>query len=373
MRYTTGMAAVVLAAVLVACGDDNGNGPSGGLQPSTAYEGFVAAANGSTAALSITFASAVNLRIPGASASVMAVVTGATGQIEDGSGGTIPLTGSLDGNALAMSGGGVTLTGTLSGGEITGEVTGAGLTGGFAALSSTIDDPARAYCGSFSGTSVDVDPPTPEDGTFNLVAAGSVVQGSSVGVDGIFTFTGTASSTGSELSISINELTASGRIVVHGTTQSNYARLTGTYETETPGGARVATGTFVGVPCPGDPSDALEGTWNATKFEYTSVANPATKADVIALGGAYSVTLGSNGIAQASLRAPGETEPTLVSGTWSVEGSTFTLAPNAGSPLVFSYTLSGTTLTVGGATAAYDFNADAVDEAATLSGVFVKQ
>ena len=31
MRYTTGMAAAVVAAALVACSDDNGNGPSGGL------------------------------------------------------------------------------------------------------------------------------------------------------------------------------------------------------------------------------------------------------------------------------------------------------------------------------------------------------
>ncbi len=373
MRYTNGLYAAIVAVALVACGDDNANGPSGGLQPSTTYEGFVAAANGSTAALSITFASAVALHTPGAPAHLMAAVTGATGTIDDGAGGTIALTGSLDGTALEMTGTGITLTGALSEGQITGTVTGAGLTGGFAALSSTTTDPARPYCGTFSGTSVDVDPGTPEDGTFNLVAAGTVVQGSSVGADGIFPFTGTASTTGGELTITINESNASGRIIASGTTQNSYARLSGTYETQTPQGQRVATGTFVGVPCPGEPSDAFEGTWDATKLEYTSVASPTTKVDVIALGGSYSVVLNGDGTVQASLRAPGETEPTVVSGTWSVEGSTFTLAPNAGPSLVFTYTLSGTTLTVAGASNAYDFNGDQVDEAATLGGVFVKR
>jgi len=373
MRYTTGIAAAMVAAAVVACSDDNGNAPGGGLEPSTTYTGFVAATNGATAALSITFASAVSVRTGGEAVHLMAAVTGATGAIEDGSGGTIALTGSLDGSALSMTGTGVTLAGTLSEGQITGTVTGGGLTGGFAALSSTTTDPARAYCGTFSGTSVDIEGGGPEDGTFNLVAAGNVVQGSSVGVDGIFPFAGTASTAGGELSITINESSATGRILAQGTTQNSYARLTGTYETQTPQGQRVATGTFVGVPCPGQPSDAFEGTWEATKVEYTSVANPATKVDLIALGGSYSVALDDNGSFQASLRSPGETVPVLASGAWSVEGSTFTLAPNAGSPLVFSYTLSGTTLTVAGASDVYDFNGDQVVEAATLGGVFVKR
>jgi len=46
---------------------------------------------------------------------------------------------------------------------------------------------------------------------------------------------------------------------------------------------------------------------------------------------------------------------------------------NAGPSLVFTYTLSGTTLTVAGASNAYDFNGDLVDEAATRGGVFVKR
>jgi hypothetical protein len=369
------MAAAVLATALVACSDDNVNGPSGGLQPSATYLGFVSAPSGSTSALSITFASAVALRAPAGQTHLMAAVTGATGEIKDGNGGTIALTGSLDGSALSMTGAGVTLAGTLSEGQITGSVTvpGAALAGAFAAVSSTTTAPARAYCGTFSGTSIDIEGGSPESGTFNLVVAADVLQGASVGVGGVFPFTGTASTSGGELSIAINQSDASGRIIANGTTQNSYARLTGTYETQTPQGQRVATGTFVGVPCPGQPSDAFEGTWDATKVEYTSVANPATKVDLIALGGAFVVTLDGGGTFQASLRSPGETVPALATGTWSVEGGTFTLAPSTGSPLMFSYTLSGTTLTVAGATDAYDFNGDQVPEAATLGGVFVKR
>jgi len=62
------------------------------------------------------------------------------------------------------------------------EVTGAGLTGGFAALSSTIDDrrvPTAARSRAPRSTSI----PQPGGRHVHLVAAGSVVQGSSVGVD----------------------------------------------------------------------------------------------------------------------------------------------------------------------------------------------
>jgi hypothetical protein len=371
MRPLTRILLASALAVMVGCGDDDGgNGPSDGLQPSTAYRGVITAEDGASAALAITFASPVSLREGRGASIVMSAVTSATGTVETGAGATIPIAGSLDGTALSMTGDGIALSGTLSEGQLIGTATGVGFSGRFAALSSTSAEPARAYCGTFAGTQLDLEGGI-ETGTFNLVIAGGVVQGTSAGVDGVFPFTGTATDQNGTISIDIDETLPSGSIVGAGTSSDNYGRISGTYQTSDPQGAPVVSGTFAGAVCPDRPEDALIGTWNATKVEYTSVANPATKVDLIALGGYYVFTLFADGSLSVTLTAPGES-PVVSDGGWSAAGSLLTVLVTGSPPLHFTYALSGGTLSLSGASAGYDFNGDGQPEPATVGATLVK-
>jgi hypothetical protein len=373
MRTLARLLLAAALAVMVGCGDDDGgNGPSDGLQPSTTYRGVITAEDGASAALAITFASPVSLREGRGASLVMSAVTSATGTVETGAGATIPIAGSLDGTALSMSGDGIALSGTMSAGQLTGSATGVGFTGVFAALSSTSAAPARAYCGTFAGTQLDLEGGI-ETGTFNLVIAGGVIQGTSAGVDGAFPFTGTATDQNGTIGIDIDETLPSGSIVATGASSDNYARISGTYHTSDPQGEPVVSGTFAGAVCPDRPEDALIGTWNATKAEYTSVANPTTKVDLIALGGAYSFVLFADGSLSVTLTAPGGQSPVVSDGGWSAAGSLLTVLVTGNPPLQFTYALSGGTLSLSGASAAYDFNEDGQPEPATVGATLVKQ
>jgi hypothetical protein len=373
MRTLTKLLLAAALAVAVGCGDDDGgNGPSDGLQPSTTYRGVITATNGESAALAITFASPVSLREGRGASLVLSAVTSATGTVETGTGSTIPISGSIDGTALTMSGEGIALSGTLLEGQLTGTATGVGFSGIFAALSSTSADPARAYCGTFAGTQLDLEGGI-ETGTFNLVVAGGVLQGSSAGVDGVFPFTGTATDQNGTISIDIDETLPSGSIVASGTTSDDYARITGTYRTSDPQGAPVVNGTFAGAVCPDRPEDALIGTWHATKIVYTSVANPATKVDVIALGGSYSVVLFADGSSTFSYTAPGSQSPAVGDGDWSAHGSLLLLTTTGTITLQYTYALTGSTLSLSGASAGYDFDGDGQLEPTTIDGTLVKQ
>lgn len=240
-----------LAIVGLACGGDGGgNGPTT-LAPSTTYRGIITANDGTTAGLVLTFNSAVNIRVmsDGGNAAVVVPVTGVA---TVSGGGTVDLTGMLDGTALSMTGGGYALTGSLSRGQFTGTFTGpGGLSGSFAALSSTEDTPAYAYCGTFSGTI------TPGNiasgGSFNMVVAGRVVQGASVGDDGdVVVLKGSASagSNGTTV-IAVNQTNADGTVRVNGTITADKSTMSGTFQASVAGEGDVNNGTFQGALCPG--------------------------------------------------------------------------------------------------------------------------
>lgn len=245
-----------LATVIVAglaCGDGGGSGPSG-LKPSTSYRGVITASDGTTAGLVLTFNSAVAIRVVTRSATdAMAyAVVPVTGVATLPGGGTINLTGTLDGDALSMTGGGYTLTGTLKNGSFTGTFTGpGGATGTFAALSSTDVTPAYAYCGSYAGVI------TPgniqEDGSFNMVTAGTILSGisSSSGGD-IVGFTGRASAGAvGTTTITVNQTTSQGTIKANGTITADYSTVSGTFQATVLGEGGVNNGTFEGSVCPG--------------------------------------------------------------------------------------------------------------------------
>ena len=243
------LAALVIAGL--ACGGDGGSGPTS-LAPSITYRGIITASDGATAGLVLTFNSAVAIRVAPEGANALAVVP-VTGVATVPGGGTVNLTGTLDGNALSMTGGGYTLTGTLSRGQFTGTFTGpAGSSGSFAALSSTDVTPAYPYCGTFSGTI------TPgnivEDGSFNMVVAGTVLRGASAGSGGgdVISFTGSASpGANGTTKISVSQSTAQGTVRADGTISADYSTVSGTFQASVAGEGGVNNGTFEGVLCPG--------------------------------------------------------------------------------------------------------------------------
>jgi hypothetical protein len=244
----------ILAALVVAglaCGGDGGSGPTS-LAPSTTYRGIITASDGATAGLVLTFSSAVAIRVGPASADALVVVP-VTGVATIPGGGTVSLTGTLDGNALSLTGGGYSLTGTLSRGQFSGTFTGpGGASGSFAALSSTDATPAYPYCGTFSGTITPGN--VTEDGSFNMVVAGTVLYGASAGSGGgdVVGFRGSASAgTNGTTVISINQTTAQGTVRADGTISADYSTVSGTFQASVAGEGGVNNGTFEGSLCPG--------------------------------------------------------------------------------------------------------------------------
>jgi hypothetical protein len=204
--------------------------------------------------LLLTFNSAVAIRAAAvAAADVVAfAVVPASGVVTLPGGGTINLTGTLDVDALSMTGGGYTLTGTLKNGSFTGTFTGpAGASGTFAALSSTAVTPAYAYCGSYSGVITPGD--IVEDGSFNMVVAGTVVSGGSASSAGdVVSFTGRAAAgPNGTTTITVNQSTAQGTVKADGAITGDYSTVSGTFQASVAGEGGVNNGTFQGSLCPG--------------------------------------------------------------------------------------------------------------------------
>ena len=253
MRTTMRAALATLIVAGLACGDSGGSGPSG-LKPSTDYRGIITASDGTTAGLVLTFSSAVAIRAlasPAADVVAFAVIP-ATGVAILPGGGTVNLTGTLDDNALSMTGGGYTLTGTLKNGSFTGTFTGpGGASGTFAALSSTDVTPAYPYCGTYAGviTPGDVE----EDGSFNLVVAGTILSGSSNSSEGdIVGFTGRAAAgPNGTTTVTVNQTSAQGTIKANGSITADYSTVSGTFQASVAGEGGVNNGTFEGILCTG--------------------------------------------------------------------------------------------------------------------------
>jgi hypothetical protein len=121
----------------------------------------------------------------------------------------------------------------------------------------------------------------------------------------------------------------------------------------------------------GPSEDELVGTWNATKFEFVSVANPNLKLDAIAFGATLMMVLHSDGTYTITTGFPGEPTETET-GTWSASEDVFTLSDSEGD-MQFDMSLSGNTLTLAGADGEFDLNDDGIDEPAKVNVTLVRE
>jgi len=236
----------LLAVAAGGCSDDSSNNPGGGPGASTTYEGLLAAENGLTGPLSITFASAVAAPSQQAGAGpelAAAAPVAATGTLQLGGSGVVALTGTVDGDAVNLSGGGYVLTGMLSGGTITGTFTGPGVVGSWVAAGGSTSNPAIALCGSFSSLDYTENPPTEDFGSFSVVIARPVVLGLAVGSDGTtINLAGTATAS----TITINLTTPQGTL--NATGEYDAFGIGGTFEVLV-GGQVITDGSFSGGTC----------------------------------------------------------------------------------------------------------------------------
>jgi hypothetical protein len=118
----------------------------------------------------------------------------------------------------------------------------------------------------------------------------------------------------------------------------------------------------------------LTGNWRATKIEYASVANSSQKVDLTTLGVTVTLTLNAGSTYLLITTAPGQAAQTL-SGTWTANRDVLTLkwTGQFSGEMQFDMALSGTSLTLSGADADYDFNGDDQDDPAKLTLVLVRQ
>lgn len=116
------------------------------------------------------------------------------------------------------------------------------------------------------------------------------------------------------------------------------------------------------------PDNFLAGEWIATLMRATSVANAEIRADIIASGGEFTLSVQPSGRYTAILVAFGQSSSE--SGTLSIVGNEVVFNRTFPSPLVSraTWTRSGATVTLNGPTE-FDFNLDGIAEPATLETV----
>ncbi|HSQ79334.1 MAG TPA: hypothetical protein VLN41_01960 [Candidatus Bathyarchaeia archaeon] len=104
-------------------------------------------------------------------------------------------------------------------------------------------------------------------------------------------------------------------------------------------------------------ADTLKGTWTATKAEFTSAADPGTKADVVALGGTAVLVLNET-TAVLTITKSGESAR-VYNATWSSSTDVLTLTWTSGSSgeSQFDFVLDGDSLTMEGGHLPFDFTA----------------
>lgn len=102
-------------------------------------------------------------------------------------------------------------------------------------------------------------------------------------------------------------------------------------------------------------ADTLKGTWTATKAEFTSAADPATKADVVALGGTVVLVLNET-TAVLTITKSGEAAR-VYNASWSASTDVLTLTWTSGSSgeSQFDFVLDGDSLVLEGGHMPFDF------------------
>ena len=114
------------------------------------------------------------------------------------------------------------------------------------------------------------------------------------------------------------------------------------------------------------------GTWNATKAEFVSIANPTTKQDIVAGGATLTLVLSTSTFV-FTITDPGQA-PKVATGTWSVSSDTFTLTWSTGfaGESQFDFVLNGDRLTLTGGHLPFDFTVGNFEEA-LLNLILVRQ
>ena len=121
----------------------------------------------------------------------------------------------------------------------------------------------------------------------------------------------------------------------------------------------------------GPSPQGLTGTWQATKAEYVSVANPSTKVDIVAQGSTVTLVLDTSTFT-LTITDPGKA-PKVTTGTWTSTTDTMTLEPSGMSGgWTFDMTLSGNTLTLSGANVLFDFGGTGTVQDAKLNLVLTR-
>ncbi len=119
--------------------------------------------------------------------------------------------------------------------------------------------------------------------------------------------------------------------------------------------------------------DDLVGTWNATQFVLSN-PNGIQRADFVALGGSFTLTVTANGSFTGQQTFFGQTD--TFAGTVVLTGNnTMTLvdATDLTDATDLAFSLSGDRLAIASTDVVYDWDDDGVDDPADLEAVLVRQ
>lgn len=92
--------------------------------------------------------------------------------------------------------------------------------------------------------------------------------------------------------------------------------------------------------------DDLAGRWEATRVEFTVIADPQQTAEIIQQGGSLVMVIESDGSYRREFTFPGETEPDIHADIVELTGDSLVFDPAGDGRLSFAYTLSGEVLTL---------------------------
>lgn len=113
------------------------------------------------------------------------------------------------------------------------------------------------------------------------------------------------------------------------------------------------------------------GTWHATRVQYVSTTGLGT-VDLIASGGTATLTLSADSTYEFRVTPTGGAE-VVSSGTWSMSIDVMTVRETGVmGEMQFDMVVTASTLTLGGASAEFDFNGDGTDDPATVNLAFTR-